>query len=106
MGGDSIETAIPIHADNGSQGVAMEYIYIQGYYDALDWNWELVMQGLREENQRYYDVLEVETASGQRRLFCFDITGFYGNNYLDNLNEAALSESEILDAMGGFSNGH
>jgi hypothetical protein len=75
-GGDglSVEHAVVINGATGEgDGVKAEYTWLRQHYQA----YRLLRQGLRNENGRAYDEMDIATPEGNRSVF-FDITSFYG----------------------------
>jgi len=72
--GSSACTAIVIEAENEAEGVNYEYVWL-ALHDPSE---SLVMQSLLEEGGRTYDVMELETPSGDTETIYFDITDYFG----------------------------
>ncbi len=72
--GSSFENAIIISKCNNTEGVKQEYIEVQKRFG----NYKLIRQNLLNENNRMYDLLELDI-QGERIKLYFDITDFFGN---------------------------
>lgn len=68
--GDSVGTAVEVPADAPEDGVRFELDWI---YDRIG-RFRRLSHGVGQLNGRRYDVLEVETPSGDKHKFYFDIT--------------------------------
>ncbi len=75
--GETIEKAVVINTITPLIGVAAEYQYVSNVCGEIGVDWNLKLQNIIEEKNRYYDVLQVELNSGESRSFYFDITQFY-----------------------------
>jgi len=73
--GDSTETAVAVPADAPEGGVPFENDWI---YDRVG-RFRRWSHGTGVLNGRRYDVIEVETANGDRRKVYFDITENWNN---------------------------
>jgi len=73
--GDSTETAVIVPADAPGEGVRFENDWI---YDRIG-RFRRLSQGTGTLNDRRYDVIEVETPSGEKKKFFFDITENWNN---------------------------
>lgn len=76
-GGDgrSADSAIIIRgAADSADGITSEYGWLERNYPGAT----LRMQSLRQEGDRMYDVLEIETKDGTSREIWFDISDFFG----------------------------
>lgn len=91
--GDSVENAVIIHTPPYDEfilsppylttnvlGVHSEYWYLCYKYGYAEKDWSSNMQVLQEIEGRYYDILTISTAGGERRRFYFDTTEFYGKD--------------------------
>lgn len=76
--GLSLATAIPIRAANAGIGVGLEYEAVSARHGPLNAGWTLESQRLRSVEGRRYDVLHIVLRNGERRVYHFDITDFYG----------------------------
>jgi hypothetical protein len=72
--GSSIANAIPIKATNERAGVTAEYRWIGEHFPGYKRGTQALLHG----NGRFYDSIEIVTASGKRRKIYFDITDFFG----------------------------
>jgi hypothetical protein len=72
--GSSPSTAILIEAENETEGVNCEYLWLALHHPS-DY---LVMQSLLKEGGRTYDVMEIQSPSGGMETIYFDITAFFG----------------------------
>ena len=72
--GTSMSTAIVIQADNEMDGVNYEYIWLSLHHPTD----MVVMQSLVTMGGRAYDVIELQSSSGEMQTIYFDITSFYG----------------------------
>ena len=61
-------------AANQAQGVAAEKAWIAGKYP----NAKMKGQAVSGAKNKTFDMLEIETATGESRTICFDITDFFG----------------------------
>lgn len=66
--------AIPIKATNERAGVSAEYRWIGEHFPRYKRGTQALLNG----NGRFYDSIEIVTASGERRKIYFDITEFFG----------------------------
>ena len=71
--GTSAETAIVVRAANESDGVSLEYLWIDTNLPGT-----VLDQSLTFEGDRVYDVLMVDPVVGEQREVWFDITDWYG----------------------------
>jgi hypothetical protein len=78
--GKSIDNCIIIkNAGNETNGVASEYAYVSKIHGQMHTNWELITQSLQTNNNREYDVLNIQTLPQKEKIsYYFDITDFYG----------------------------
>lgn len=73
--GSSCKKAVVIrNAANNVEGVAAEKAWIAGKYP----NAKLKGQAVSGAGNKTFDTLEIETADGESRTVCFDITDFFG----------------------------
>jgi hypothetical protein len=72
--GSSMLTAVVIEAKNEMDGVNYEYLWL-GLHHPSDM---IVSQSLVQRPEQTYDVVALETPSGQTELVYFDITRFFG----------------------------
>ncbi len=73
--GSSCEKAVVIRkAANQAQGVAAEKAWIAWKYP----NAKMKGQAVSGAKNKTFDILEIETATGESRTICFDITDFFG----------------------------
>ena len=72
--GSSIKNAIVIEATNETDGVRAEYVWLAKHYPGYKTN----KQSLLQDNGKYYDLLNITTASGEEKDFYFDINSFFG----------------------------
>jgi len=78
--GGSINEAIIIsNASNPIEGVQKEYEYIESKYGICGENWDMKMQSLVHEEDKYYDKMDLEFKDGTTKTIYFDITKFYRN---------------------------
>ena len=78
-GGRSIEDAIVIeNAFAEEDGVAAEYYYLEEKYGLRDVDWSLISQDLVSEEEKFYDLMDIELADKTRIEVYFDITEFFG----------------------------
>ena len=80
--GLSLETAMVIRAENAWIGVGLEYEAVIARHGPLNDGWTLESQRLRSVEGRRYDELHIVLNNGERRVYHFDITDFYGKPYL------------------------
>jgi hypothetical protein len=71
--GSSFENAIIISDCNNSEGVEQEYIEVQKRFG----NYKLIRQSLLKNNNRMFDLLEIDV-NGEKIELYFDITYFFG----------------------------
>lgn len=76
--GLSMETAIVIEAANESEGVKAEYEYLDKKLGRRGADWNLDQQSLQSNGGKYYDKMEITLSSGDKVVYYFDITGFFG----------------------------
>ena len=76
-GGKSQETAIIIKEATYSEGIAMEYEYIEKLYGTRGEGWQLNDQALIEDKGHQIDQLEIILKDGTKISFFFDITEFF-----------------------------
>jgi len=72
--GTSAETALVVQALNESEGVSLEYAWIDTHQPMST----ILSQDLIFEGDRVYDVLLVDPVIGEKREVWFDITDWYG----------------------------
>lgn len=72
--GSCFKNAIVIEATNETDGVRAEYIWLAKHYPGYKTN----KQSLLQDNGKYYDLLNITTASGEEKDFYFDINSFFG----------------------------
>jgi hypothetical protein len=73
--GDSTDTAVIVPADAPEEGVRFENDWM---FDRIG-RFRRLSQGTGTLNGRRYDVIEVETPSGEKKKFFFDITENWNN---------------------------
>lgn len=71
--GSSFEKAVIILGADATSGVKAEYQYLQKKFPG----YQPGSQSLVEHDKRMYDVLEISTPSGPKKVY-FDITDFFG----------------------------
>jgi hypothetical protein len=76
--GESTEEAIIIRADNTAEGIRREYQWLERTFGARGVDWQLVVQVLLHDADRYYDMLRIRLADGTEKEIYFDITTFFG----------------------------
>ncbi|HRD64613.1 MAG TPA: hypothetical protein PKY50_00490 [Candidatus Competibacter sp.] len=73
--GSSCEKAVVIrNAANNGEGVAAEKAWVTWKYP----NAKLKGQAVSGAGNKTFDTLEIETADGEPKTVCFDITDFFG----------------------------
>lgn len=72
--GSCFENAIVIEATNETDGVRAEYVWLAKHYPGYKTN----KQSLLQNDGKYYDLLNITTASGEQKEFYFDINSFFG----------------------------
>lgn len=72
--GSSMTSAIPIKAADEKAGVTAEYRWIGEHFPG----YHRGAQSLLNNNGRFYDAIDITTASGERRKIYFDITDYFG----------------------------
>lgn len=73
--GSSCQKAIVItQAANNSEGVAAEKAWVAWKYPGA----KIKGQAVSGSKNKTFDTLELETASGEAKMLCFDITDFFG----------------------------
>ena len=72
--GSSMASAVVIHAQDESTGVAAEYQWIADRFPGYTRGG----QALLSKDGRFYDSLDITTSSGEHKKFYFDITNFFG----------------------------
>lgn len=72
--GSSMASAVIIQAPDESTGVAAEYQWIADRFPGYTRGG----QALLNQDGRFYDALDITTASGEHKKFYFDITNFFG----------------------------
>jgi hypothetical protein len=70
------DTAIVIHEKNEGSGVKAEYVWIRANLPGF----RPGGQSLQSHNGKYYDIIHVGSASGEKRDVYFDISEFFGKN--------------------------
>lgn len=58
------------------RGIDEEYAWIEARHGKRGRDWDLVMQMLKSDGDRSYDVLTISTSSGEEHEITFDITAF------------------------------
>lgn len=78
-GGAYQEEAIIIEgAEDTFEGVSAEYYYIDRLKDVTGQDIKLLRQSLIHDDDKSYDIMELEFEDGTTTELWFDITGFYG----------------------------
>jgi len=72
--GLTLETAIVLNASNETDGVGLEYLWLEATYP----DDSLVLQSLATQGGRAYDVIDLQSPDGGARRVYFDITSFFG----------------------------
>ena len=74
--GNSYETAVVIDgAKNHRTGVEAEHTFISRTHGEKDKAWRIVSQSLSKEENRTYDIVEIELiGTGVRQYYYFDLT--------------------------------
>lgn len=73
--GSSITKAIIIsYTGEYYDSIGQEYKYLENRFGARGKDWVLIEQKLHEENDKFYDILTIETVSGEKVIMHFDIT--------------------------------
>lgn len=72
--GSSYEKAIIINKNNEIAGIAEEYKWIANHYQGASNQG----QGTMHRNGRAYDIINIQTKTGEKKQVFFDITSFYG----------------------------
>ncbi len=93
-GGDgmSFESAIVIRGARSEQdGIRAEYDYVESRWPGYSRN----MQSLSQKGDRWFDVLDVTLATGERETFHFDITEYFMDG-LRNALTAALTGTHVV----------
>ena len=73
--GSSCKKAVVIrNAANNMEGIAAEKVWVAWKYP----NAKIKGQGVNGIGNRTFDRLDIETASGESKTICFDITDFFG----------------------------
>lgn len=75
--GASYEDAIIITDCSHFKGVDQEYLELKKRFG----NYKLVKQSLIENNEKCYDLLEIELENGIKKLIYFNITDFFGRGF-------------------------
>lgn len=77
--GESIDDAISIYnAKTDSEGVVSEYYYLEWRFGERGVDWELDQQFLLQEEDRFYDRMDINFSDGKETTIYFDITDFFG----------------------------
>ena len=76
--GNSKTEAVVINARSSRIGIPAEYAYVNNALGEENVDWKLKIQFLVSEENKNFDVLQVETNDGVEKEFWFDITNFYG----------------------------
>ncbi len=77
--GESIQDAIVIlNVTSHFEGITAEYEYIERKFGIRGKDWELEMQSLVIEGDKFYDRMELKLFDGTRKTIYFDITSFFG----------------------------
>ena len=77
--GESINDAIIILGATGStDGVAVEYEYLEEKFGKRGLGWKLNRQSLLSINNKYYDEMDLTLSDGTQIVLYFDITDFFG----------------------------
>jgi hypothetical protein len=77
--GESIDDAIIIrNAKTDLEGVDAEYYYLGERFGEKGIDWNLDQQYLNDEEDGYYDVLDITLSDGRMLTLYFDITDFLG----------------------------
>jgi hypothetical protein len=76
--GDSLESAVVIHAADSLSGVTAEYKYVTSKCGERRREWDLHEQKMVGHNGKPHDVFVVKLSNGQFRTFYFDVSNFFG----------------------------
>ncbi|GAB1443174.1 hypothetical protein MASR2M39_20130 [Ignavibacteriales bacterium] len=88
-GGDgrTKESAIKIvGVEDGFKGIAAEYDYINLCAEYLEEEIKIVQQSLDHIEDKSYDIFLIRFEDGEEREMWFDITDYYGNYPISELN--------------------
>ncbi|PKP19124.1 MAG: hypothetical protein CVU05_12060 [Bacteroidetes bacterium HGW-Bacteroidetes-21] len=72
--GSSFKNAIIIKEETETTGVDAEYAWIKKNYPG----YKTIQQALKKDNNKYYDIIDIKTAQGEKKSIYFDITNFFG----------------------------
>ena len=72
--GSSYDKAIVVKEKNETKGIAAEYKWLRDNYPG----YKLISQSLDTKEKKRYDIMEIETANGEKKTVYFDITNFFG----------------------------
>jgi hypothetical protein len=72
--GSSVANAVVITASTEREGVSAEYHWIADRFPG----YKRDKQALLHDNDRFYDEIDITTASGEPAKIYFDITNFFG----------------------------
>jgi hypothetical protein len=72
--GSSFEKAIVIQETSETNGVSAEYAWLRKQYPG----YKFQSQTLSNHNKKPYDILNIETADGEKKAVYFDISNFFG----------------------------
>lgn len=76
--GDSMEDAVIIQARTTKEGISAETQYIEHFCGQRNADWVKKLQGNASDDDKTYDVIQIELKNGSCREFWFDISSFYG----------------------------
>lgn len=72
--GSSYEKAIVIEEKSEGPGINAEYAWLRKHYPG----YKFKRQSLNFHEKKYYDILSIVTADGEKKDIYFDISNFFG----------------------------
>ena len=72
--GSSFEKAVIIDAKNETTGVDAEYVWLKENYPG----YKTLSQSLNHSNSKPFDIINIQTSTGEKKKVYFDISKFFG----------------------------
>ncbi len=78
--GHEMEEAIIVeNAQNSTEGIAAEYVYLDRKFGQPGTDWDISAKRTEQQDGRMYDIFYITISrTGESKTLFFDITDFYG----------------------------
>ena len=76
-GSSKKESIVILGAKNETEGVNAEYVWLEQKYGEENVEWEMINQGLIDEENKQIDLLKVKLRNDEVKEVWFDISDFY-----------------------------